>query len=66
MCLSKAYSFIHGESMINSCRQCDHVSLRQSDSYPAVIFVPNIKVRSSIQDVSNLIIEVQVFLIERF
>lgn len=62
----RSYSLVHRESMINSSWQCDHVSLSQCNSDPAVTFVSNVKVRSSVQDVTDLVVEVQMFLIEGF
>lgn len=63
---TKPYRLIHGESVVNPRGQRDQVSLGHGDSDPVIVFVSDIKVRSSIQDVTDLIVEVQVFLVEHF
>lgn len=58
------YGFIHGEAVVDSGRQSDQVSFVHSDSDPPVLFVPDVEVGPAVQDVTDLIVQVQMFLVE--
>lgn len=63
---AETYCFVHCEPMINACWKSDHVPFAHGNSDPSVIFIPDIKVASPIQDITDLIIQVQVLFIEHF
>lgn len=63
---NRAYVLIQRESVINSRGQCYQVPLRHSDSYPAVVFLPHVKVCCAFQNVADLVVQVQMFFIEHF
>ena len=52
------------ESVVDSSRQDDHVSLNHLNSNPLVILVTNIKVATAVQDETNLLISMEVLLKE--
>ncbi len=60
------YSLVQGEAVVDAGRQSDQVPLAQVDADPSVLLVPHIKVRLTVQDVADLIVQVQVFLKEHF
>ncbi len=58
------YGLVQGEAVVDAGRQGDHVPFAQEQTDPPVLLVPDVKERLTIQDVSDLIIQMQVLGIE--